>query len=166
MPSSDTLTYDADPPHRPALSELGGGAKENVAKRPPDPVKHPTAEDFNQMSKQHEAANRVLPLARLFVRITAGTPSVFAVQALGSNVVVGDFTVTDNAAGDTTIAWTTGTGGKLPAAVGVGGLTVTSDVAIDEARAFLTTSGSNPAVRVKTKNGGTGTDTNFTVDIY
>lgn len=166
MASSNTSTWDQSTPHRPAITELGGGEKQNDARRPPNPSRHATAEDFNQLSKQAEAAGRTIPLARLFVTFSGGTPSVAAVQAPGSSVVAGDFTVTDNAAGDTTLAWTTGTGGKLPAAVGVGGLTINSDVAIDEQRAFLTTSGGNPAVRVKTKNGGVATDANFTVEIY
>lgn len=167
MASEDTLTFDQDPPHRAALSELGGGAKENNTTFRPDPVKHPTAEDFNQMSRQLEAFNRMTPLVRLFVRIIAGTPSVFAVQAPGNNVATGDFNVIDNGAGDTTIWWTTGTGGLLPAAVGVGGLTITEDVAITEARALLTTQAGNPAVRVKTKiTGSVATDAHFTVDIY
>lgn len=166
MPSSNTLTYDQDPPHRPDLTELGGGAKENHAKRPPNPVTMATAEDFNQLTKQVEAFARVAPLARLWVRFNAGTPSVHSVQALGSAVVIGDFTVVDNGDGDTTISWTTGVGGKLPAAVGVKAAQ-TDDVEIDRGpRAVLTTVGSNPAARVKTKLGATGTDANFCLEIY
>lgn len=166
MASSNTLTFDDDPPHRAALAELGGGAKENAVDTPPNPVKHPTAEDFNQGAKQLEAFNRMTPIARLLVRFSAGTPSVFVVQAPGSGVVAADFTPIDNAAGDTTIWWTTGSGGKLPAAAGVGGLTVTEDVAVDEQRAILTSTGGNPAVRIVTKVGGVATDAAFTVEIY
>lgn len=49
MSSSDTLTYDQTPPHRPAIDELGGGAKVNVAPEP-DPVRQLRAEDINQLS--------------------------------------------------------------------------------------------------------------------
>lgn len=166
MSSSHVLTFDQDTPHRAVLHELGGGAKENSALRKPDPVRMATAEDFNQMSRQLEAANRVLPLVRLFVSFTGGNPALTVVQALGNNVAVPDFTVEDVGAGDTRISWTTGSGGKLPAAVGPGELTIISDTAIDEKRAFMTTVGSNPAVRVKTKNGGVGTDANFSVAIF
>lgn len=166
MASSHTLTFDQDPPHRAALHELGGGAKENDALRKPDPVRHATAEDFNQMSRQLEAANRVLPLFRLFVTFSGGTPSVSVVQALGNLVVTADFDVDDNGVGDTTISWTTGAGGKIPTAVGPGDLTITADTAIDEKRAYMTTVLGNPAVRVKTKNGGVSTDANFSVAIY
>lgn len=165
MPSDNTLTFDQNPPHRADLTELGGGAKENDAIHKPDPVRMPTAEDFNQLSKQMAAVNRVMPLAIVWVRITAGTPAIFAVQAPGSGVVVGDFTPIDNGAGDTTIWWTTGTGGKLPGAIGVKA-SLTEDVEIDRVRAILTTNGSNPAARVKTKLGATGTDCNFCLEIY
>lgn len=168
MPAVDTLTFDDTTPHRAALVELGGAAKENSTAFPPDAVKHPTAPEFNQFAKQIAAFNRMTPLARLFVRIVGGIPSVFAVQTPGSLVTVADFTPIDNGTGDTTIWWTTGAGGKLPAAIGVGNLTITEDgIAIVEQRAILTSVGGNPAVRVKTKiTGSVGTDAGFTVEIY
>lgn len=168
MASSNTLTFDQDPPHRPALNELGGGAKENSAQYPPDPVKHPTAEDDNQKSRQAEAFGRVAPLARLWVRIVAGTPAVYNVQALGNNVAIGSFTVTDNGVGDTIISWKTGTGapaGALPAAVGVKAVQ-TDDTEIDRIRAILTTFGADPAAEVKTKLGAVATDCDFCLEIY
>lgn len=165
MPSTNTLTFDQNPPHRAALNELGGGAKENNAKYPPDPAKHPTAEDFNQMSKQLEAVNRVMPLAILWVRTNAGSPVIDTVMAAGSTIVPGDFTPVDNGAGDITIWWTTGTNGKLPAATGVKA-SQTDDVEIDRIRAFLTSVSGNPAARVKTKLGAAGTDCNFCLEIY
>lgn len=165
MPSENTLTFDQDPPHRADLTELGGGAKENDAIHKPDPIKMPTAEDFNQFSKQLAGINRVMPLALVWIRITAGTPAVFAVQAPGSGVVIADFTLTDEGAGQTLIEWTTGTGGKLPGAIGVKA-SQTDDTEIDRIRAILTTSGSNPAARVKTKLGAVATDCNFCLEIY
>ncbi len=167
MASDDVLTFDQDPPHRAGVSELGGGAKENSVAFPPDPVKHMTAQDCNQFTGQLGAFNRMTPLARLFVRIVAGAPQIFAVQCPGSAVVAGNFTLVDNGPGDTTIWWTTGTSGSLPTAIGVGGLTITEDVAITEKRALLTTVSGNPAVRVKTFiTGSVATDANFTVEIY
>lgn len=169
MASSDVLTFDQDPPHRPGLTELGGGAKQNaVGKEKPDPVTMPTAEDFNQFSRQLEGHGRIACLARVWVRITAGVPAIHAVQALGSSVLAGSFVVTDEGAGQTLIAWKTGTGapaGALPDAVGVVALQ-TDDTEIDRIRAVLTTSGSDPAARVKTKLGATGTDANFCLEIY
>ena len=165
MPSDHVLTFDQNPPHRAVLSELGGGEKENNAKYPPDPKKHPTAEDFNQISKQLAAANRVMPLARLWVKFNSGQPFVETVQAAGSTVVPGDFTCVDNGAGDTTIWWTTGVGGKIPASVGAA-VFQADDVEIDRIRAFPTLVSGNPAARVRTKLGATGTDAAFILEIY
>jgi len=168
MPSSDTLTFDDDPPQRAGLTELGGGAKENSVEFPPDPVKHPTAQDFNQASRQLEAINRVMPLAILWIRIVAGMPSIYQLQAAGSTVVPGSFTVTDVGDGETLISWKTGTGvgtPALPAAVGVKA-SKTDDIDIDRIRAILTTSGSDPAARVRTFLGAIATDCNFCLEIF
>ncbi len=168
MSSSNTSTFDDNPPRRPGLSELGGGAKENSARFPPDPVKHPTAEDFNQGSRQLEAQGRVGCLARLFVTFSAGTPSIAAVQALGANVVAGSFTVTDESTGSTLIKWKTGTGapaGALPPVTGAM-VSQTDDIEIDRLRAILTTSSGDPAVRVKSKLITVATDCNFCVELY
>ncbi len=168
MPSSDTHTHDQDPPHRPGLAELGGGAKQNSSKAKPDPVTMATAEDFNQFSRQLEGIGKVIPLARLFVTFAAGVPSIQRVQALGSNVVIGSFTVVDEAAGTTLIKWKTGTGapaGALADAVGCAAHQ-SDDVEIDRIRAILTTSSGDPAARVKTKLGATGTDANFILEIF
>lgn len=168
MASSNTLTFDDDPPHRPGLSELGGGAKENSLQFPPNPVKHPTAEDFNQMSLQHAAVGKVAPLAILFVTFSGGTPSIAACMAPGTDVVGGSFTVSDAGNGNTLISWKTGSSqpaGALPAAVGVMAWQI-DDTEIDRIRAILTTSGGDPAVRVKTKLGAVATDCNFGVIIF
>lgn len=168
MPSSDTLTYDANPPHRAAVSELGGGAKENSVKFPPDPVKHATAQDFNQMTQQLAAVNRVMPLALVWVRIVAGIPSVYAVQAPGSAIVAASFRVVDVGAGETIIAWKTGTGVGVPAlpeAVGVKAAQ-TDDTDIDRLRAVLMSDAGDPAARVKSFLGAVATDCNFCLEIY
>ena len=165
MPSSHVLTYDQPTPHRAVLSELGGGAKENNPRYPPDPVKMATAEDFNQLSKQAAAANRVMPLARLFVKFASGEPFVETVQAAGSTVAPVDFHCVDNGNGDTTIWWTTGAGGKLPSSVGVG-VSQHDDTEIDRLRAFPTSYSGNPAARVKSRLGAIGTDAAFVLEIY
>lgn len=166
--ASNTLTFDDDPPHRASLDELGGGAKENNAAFPPDPVRHPTAEEFNQFGRQLEALNRVMPLAVLWVRINAGTPSIVTVQAVGSGVSVSSFTVTDVGVGETRITWKTGAGqpaGALPPAVGVKA-SQTDDTEIDRIRAILGSFGGDPAATVKTKLGAAATDCNFCLEIF
>lgn len=168
MASSDTLTFDQDPPHRPGLSELGGGAKENTPGDEPDPITMMTAEDCNQFSRQLEALGKVAPLALVWIRFSTGTPSIHRVMAPGSNVEAASFTVTDEGAGVTLISWKTGTSapdGALPDAVGVTA-NQTDDTEIDRIRAILTTSGSDPAARVKTKLGASATDCNFCLAIY
>ena len=107
MSSSDTLTYDQSPPHRPALSELGGGAKVNEQPEP-DPVRQLRAEDVNQASKQLAALARVTPIAVLQVDQTAGTYSKTAVSGQPAAALLAAFTVTKNGTGDVTVSWTAG----------------------------------------------------------
>ena len=164
MASSNTLTYDDVPPHRPALSELGGGTKENRPGYAPNPVTMATAEDFNQMSKQLAALGAMAPLVQFDVTISAGTPVIANFTSLRQGLVLGDFTVTDAGVGSTQISWLAT---KLPP-LGRGpiaGLTQNTANA-DGVKAFYTTVSSNPAVQVVTSVGGVATDINFTVQIY
>lgn len=163
MAASNTPSWDQTVPRRPVIDDLGGGAKENHPTKPPNPVTMACAEDFNQATKQIAAMGRVCPLARIFVVFTAGVPSVASVQAPGAGVVVGTFTPIDNGAGDTTIWWLSTV---IPSVGGGPKAFQTSDVAIEECRGFYTTSGGNPAVRVKTLFGGVATDANFAVELY
>jgi hypothetical protein len=162
--ASNTLTWDQTTPHRPALDELGGGTKENDPAFPPDPIKHPRAEEYNQFSKQFAGYGRIAPLARLHVQISGGVPTIIAAQAPGANVDIGDFTVVDNAAGDTTIWWTTGSGGTLPATTGYPEASVATDDDTTITAVYTTVSG-HPAVHVRTRTAGTLTDANFVVTI-
>jgi hypothetical protein len=159
--SSSTLTFDDSPPRRPSLDDVGGGQKVN-ATTPPDPVAQATAEDFNQISKQVVAHGALVPLARLFVTFSAGVPSITGMQSPSADLVVGDFTVTDNATGDTTISWIES---SLPQRAAGPIVSQIDDVDIDKMRAFNTTASGNPAVRVKSFLGGAGTDANFVLDI-
>ncbi len=163
MTVSNTLTWDEDPPRRPGLSDITGGTKEDDPSSPPDPITMPTASEHNQSAAQIAALGVVAPLARLYVTFSGGTPSIANVLAPGTNVVAGDFTVVDNAAGDTTIHWASSV---LPPVSGGPSVSVAGDTEIDRARAYYTTVSSNQAVRVKTKLSSTGTDANFVVDIY
>lgn len=166
MASSNTLTWDQNPPRRPSLSDLGGGAKENSVVHPPDPVTMLTAEDVNQEEKQLEGLGRVTYLARVLVTFSGGAPSIANVQAPGSAVTTGSFMLVDEGAGVTLVKWTTGSGGALPTAVGVIAHQI-DDVEIDRGpRAILTSDGGQPAARVKTKLGATGTDANFCLEIF
>src|SRR5437868_3220887 len=108
MAATNESTFDLDPPHRPAISELGGAAKENNPKRPPDPVKHPTAEEWNHFAKLLAKLGATMYLARLYVKFSGGTPSIQNVMSPRGDILVSDFIVVDVGAGDTKISWKTG----------------------------------------------------------
>lgn len=165
MSASSDLTWDQDPPKRPTIADLGGATKENHPKYPPNAATDPTAEEFNQFAKQHAAVGKCQYLAKLHVQISGGDPSIVAVQAPGSNVEAGDFTIVDNGPGDTTIWWTTGTGGLLPPTTGYPEVSQTDDTEIDRLRAIYTSVSGNPAVQIKSKLGAVATDCNFVVTI-
>lgn len=104
MSSSDTLTYDQAPPHRPGLDELGGGAKVNGTPAP-DPVRQLRAEDVNQLSQQAAAVARVTPVAVLQVDQTAGAYTKAALSCQPTGVALADITVTKNGTGDVSVTW-------------------------------------------------------------
>lgn len=163
MTVSNTLTWDLATPIRPALSDITGGTKANRPGKAPDPTTQPCAEEDNQRAQQIAGIARVVPMARVCVTITAGTPAVTSVLAPGTNVAVGNFIVTDNGNGDTTLSWLATV---LPAVSGFPSASQGDDVAIDRVRAFYTTLSGNQAVRIKTFLGAVATDCNFAVDIY
>ena len=160
--SSNTLTFDQTPPRRPTIDDVGGGGKLNAA-TPPDPVTMLTAEDVNQLGKLAAAFGRVVPLARISVAFSAGTPSIASVASVCSSVNAATFTLTDNAAGDTTISWLAT---AMPTTSGAPSVSQSDDAEIDRLRAFSTTFSGNPAVQVKSKLAAVGTDCNFVVEVY
>lgn len=99
------------PPRRPTIEDLGGVAKENDAKFPPNPVTQPTAEDWNEKTRMLAAAWRTVPVAVIPVTFVAGAPTIGDVQCGNPALVAGDFTPTDHGGtgGDTTIAWAANT---------------------------------------------------------
>lgn len=100
-------------------------------------------------------------VASIEVHFAAGVPSIYAVQALDDTLVAGDFTVTDNGAGDTTITWAADT---FPIAAA----SPTAQIVDTAHGSWLAPTCSSPAngVRVKTRaDGGALTDCNFIVHI-
>lgn len=166
MPASNTRTFDQTPPRRPTIDDVGGGLKSNRTPAP-DPVRDATAEDYNQLGQQGVAAGTMIPLARVFVTISGGVPTVTSVMAPGSAVSTSSFTVTDNGAGDTTISWPVA---LLPSRAAGPIVSQIDDTEIDRLRAYNVTvaepAANSPGVRVKSKLGVTGTDCNFVVDIF
>jgi hypothetical protein len=159
-----TSTWKETSARRPGLNDVGGGQKENDPKFPPDPVRHPTADDYNQISMQVASMARMVPAAQFDVTFTAGAPSIENFSAMNEDLVVGDFTVTDVAAGSTQISWPAALlppSGRRPVAC------ASEDIAdLDGVRAFYTTVSGDPAVQVVTTVAGVATDVKFTVQVF
>jgi hypothetical protein len=162
MPAVNTLTDKLSPPRRPGIDDVGGGAKINDAEFPPDVQTMPTAEEDNQKSKQVVGIRAVLPVAILDVDFTAGTPSIIRAAVLNDAVVIGDFTLTDNGVGDTTIDWTAQT---FPARV-VDPVAMLRDTTTDSTVNCERVSSPNPGARVRTETAGTPADRNFQLWIF
>ena len=162
-PVTNVLTWDLPTPMRPGLSDITGGTKVNRPGKAPDPTTQPCAEEDNQRAAQIAGMARVVPMARLCITVTAGTPAVSNVLAPGTNVGVANFIVTKNGTGDHTISWLASV---LPAVSGFPSASQADDTAIDRVRAFYTTLGGNQAVHIKTFLGAVATDCNYAVDIY
>lgn len=161
---SSVLTYDQAAPHRPAIAELGGGAYQNDPVRPPDPTTQPTAEMFNQATKQIVALAGVAPSLKIQVEFIAGVPKITQLVALGTLITAATFTslgglVTANGLGDTTIT--------IPLSLipqqltRASGLTIVEDVEIDRMRIIVDPSG----WRIKTKLGTVGTNAAFVFQV-
>ena len=157
MPLSNTLTYDQTPWHRPGIDDLGGGAHKNLTK-PRDPRTVPDADTFNQTVRQIVAMASLAPSVRIQVEFTAGTPAITQLAALNSGLLIGDFTVTDNGAGDTSLTLVSMTGEQLRPCE----LTIAEDVEIDRLRVVPIANG----WRVKTKLGAVGTDAAFVLAVH
>lgn len=156
--SSSTLTFDESPPRRPALEDLGGGAKENddVA---PDPVRDATAEDFNQMSKLLAALARVMPVAQLSVTLAAGVHVLERVSCAPSAPGLATFTLTDHGIGDISLTWPVGT---FPPAVARHRAHVTGAVP-----ALISAETLSDGVRVRTWDAaGAPVDVTFDVELF
>lgn len=156
---------DAGPelPRRPSTDDLGGDAKQDNAKYPPDDVEHFTAAGWNQLVKQAAALARVTPACVLEIRFSGGAPYVARCSAASANVSIATFgTPTDNGtAGDTTIAWPADT--FPPAVLSPSGLTLlSSSTAVLDGHVEEVANG----IRVRTKSGGVAADIPFTIQIW
>lgn len=122
----------------------------------------PYADQLNTWGILTKVLAGVVPVAIIEVHFSAGTPSIYAVQALDDALVAGDFTLVDNADGDTTISWAADT---FPIAASSPEAKV-----VDTAHgSWLAPTCSSPAngVRVKTRaDGGALTDIDFKVHIF
>jgi hypothetical protein len=158
MPTPNQNTFDLTPPRRPAIADLGGGQKVNGINKP-DPVRMPTAEDWNQFGFQIEAANRVLPVLRIVVTYDGGgNPIVSAVQSQRSGVLTSDVLPTKNGTGDISLDYTLANfpAPAAPPCAHINGSTPGFCAAV------ITGTG----VRVHTNNAAGALQLAFSVDIY
>ncbi len=118
MAAASTLTWDITPPRRPSLDDMGGGTVQDHAARPPYKATMPYADLYNQGQTQTERLAAMTEAVTISVTFAAGVPGVSQFTAMRTSVVIGNFTVTDNGTGDTTITWPastfpTSTGGPM-----------------------------------------------------
>ena len=159
MSSSDTLTYDQTPPHRPGIDELGGGAKTNGLPEP-DPVTMLRAEDVNQLSQQAAAVGRVMPVALLQVDVSGIVYGATALACAPTGMTTSDFNLVRNGAGDVTITWTAD---LLPSPA------ARPRVSVQGSTPLLTAVQSVSAVSCRVRmvtHANTATDSSFDLDIY
>jgi hypothetical protein len=110
MASPDTCVFDLTIPRRPALDDVGGGAKTQVGN--PDPARDLTANDVNQWAALLQRLSIPAALLRISVRFSGTTPAVYKMQSVAAdNLQSSNITVTHNATGDVTLSWPAG---KLP----------------------------------------------------
>jgi hypothetical protein len=159
--------FDGDPlaspvvaPRIPSVADLGGAQFQDDAEYPPDPLIFPSALDENQQERVLSGLAQTAGKLVFTIDFATGAPFVSGFAQVGTRLTTGLLTVTDNGAGDTTVAWPAG---YLPARNVSPLMTVNGDVEIDRQRCILAADGLS--VRVKTKLGATGTDVKFTVVI-
>lgn len=142
-------------PYRPGINDVGGAAFVDDSVYVPDPTTMLSASVENQNERQLVALAKVVPSAIIFVKVSGGVPSVFAVRAASSILSIGDISVTDNGAGDTTL--------QCPATklIQPFGCLVTPNQTGDF-RAVGYVTGTGDGIRIEIRNStGTLTDCNF-----
>lgn len=169
MTASPTFTWHgtpSEPARRPSLAELGGDAMEDDVTDPPEyDGTMLYAAQMNERGRAIRGANATCPSAVLYIRFNAGAPLVDDVITVDDALATGDFVLTDNGDGDTTIEWLTY---KLPPLSVRPAVSLSEDVEIDRVRAYTVAASAadKTAVRVKTKLGATGTNCAVVVTIY
>lgn len=162
MAAEATRTWDIDPARRPSLDDVGGAQLvDKAGKEPPQDGTHPYANMLNQGQHQQHAAALMIPSVRLTIDFSAGAPFVLTMMSPSTTLLSSDFTLTDNATGDTTITWTAG---KLPTMqcdpIGSVNADTTSACSFTARRVTAT------SIRVRVLVAGALSDSRFTVEIY
>lgn len=104
-------TFDLTPPARPSLADLGGAAKRDDARNPPEALSMPTAQNWNFFARELEALGKFVPFLEVTIDMNSGTPTLTFVQSARSSIdltflqaIVG--LLVDNGPGDTTFDYT------------------------------------------------------------
>jgi len=106
MAAIDYYPHDADAPQRISIEDLGGDQKINETGYTPG-VDEPGANEWNNLVRMAAALDKMTPLA-IITLDGAASPAIVAVKSKRTTIAAANFTVTDNDAGDTTIAWADG----------------------------------------------------------
>ena len=157
MSVSDTVTYQQTPPIRPGIADIRDGVKSNSTATVPPHM--PNAAEHNQTAGLLEAHGQVVPMFVMSVEFSAGAPVAHSLGCARTDKVVGDFTLTDNGAGDTsiTVAASTFPAAKTKPMASLNGT----------AAGFIAADPATNGVRVRTWNSaGVATDLPFTVSFF
>jgi hypothetical protein len=161
-------TFDLTPPARPSLADLGGAAKRDDARNPPDPVTMACAQNWNFFARELEALGKFVPFLEVVIDLGSGTPALTFVQSARSlldltflQAVTG--LLVDNGMGDTTFDYTSIVGifppPTRPPRVDL--------IAATGARYPGVSQPTPTSVRIVTQNGGgVATDYSFTLTIW
>lgn len=109
MATPSYLIYDGSVaasvnPARPGIDTVGGASFVDDANYPPDPTTQLTALVENQNEMILVALSRVTPAAIIYVKFSAGAPSIFGFRSASSILLTADFTLTDLGNGFTDIS--------------------------------------------------------------
>jgi len=165
MTISRTSTFRQTPPRRPGEGDVLAGTKENAT--PTVPPHMLSAEEFEQMARLVVALGTMVPLIRISIGFDGSTPLLDSFMTVREDIIAGDFTLVDHAAGDTEIRFLAS---KFPALRSRPMVSLNSEEPLDyhfAPNAELTSPSSGvTGVRVRTRsNAGTLVDTPYTVEI-
>jgi len=104
--SQTPYSFDQNPPFRPSLASLGGAAKRDDAKFPPNPVTMPTAMNWNFFARLLEGLGKFCPFISFEVQFNSGAPYIASVRSMRPALEDANlFTLTDQGDGLTRISW-------------------------------------------------------------
>jgi len=146
------------------VEDVGGARFADDVDYPPpkDGTKYPYGDLLNQLQTQVAAMGRMIPSARMTISFSAGTPSIAKLTAMSELLVPGDFALTDNGAGDTTITWAAG---KLPPVECDPMISIHKGALSGVLAAELSTP-TVTSVRIRTLDDGVAADMRFTIAIH